>query len=118
HAKSPLFVGLKGGAELRLSRCNRLSRTAPYTGKDGENIIMARRGKLVTRIAAVLVVWLASSSAMALTFVGELPVGYSDSMFQINGGTSSLAIDVNAFGSRDPATCGSCNSSYADSYTV
>ena len=79
---------------------------------------MARRGKLVTRIAAVLVVWLASSSAMASTFVGELPVGYSDSVFQINGGTSSLAIDVNAFGSRDPATCGSCNSSYADSYTV
>ena len=79
---------------------------------------MARRRKLVTRIAAVLVVWLASSSAMASIFVGELPVGYSDSVFQINGGTSSLAIDVNAFGSRDPATCGSCNSSYADSYTV
>src|ERR1700736_4945064 len=78
---SHVYFDFQSARDLRLDRCNRLSRTAPYTGKDGENIIMARRGKLGTRIAAVLVVWLASSSAMASTFVGELPVGYSDSVF-------------------------------------
>jgi hypothetical protein len=79
---------------------------------------MAWRGKLVSTIAAFTVVWLASGSAMASTFLGQLPVGYSDSVFQISGGTSSLAINISATGVRDPGTCPSCNSSYNDNFTV
>ena len=79
---------------------------------------MARHGKLATSIAAFTVVWLAYSSAKASTLIDELSVGYSDNLFQISGGASSLAIDINALGTRDPAMCGSCNSSYTDTYTV
>jgi hypothetical protein len=46
-------------------------------------------------------------SATASTFVGEIPVGYSDNLFQIGAGTSSLKIDINASGTRDPAICAS-----------
>jgi MYXO-CTERM domain-containing protein len=81
-------------------------------------MIMTRFGKLLTKIAAFTVVSLTYGSAMAATFSGELPVGYSDSRFQIGGGASSLVIDIGAFGSRDPALCGSCNSIYTDNYTV
>jgi len=79
---------------------------------------MAWRAKLLTKIAAFTVVWLACGSAMASTFLGKLPVGYSDSLFQISGGTSSLMIDISAFGTRDPAICASCKSIYTDNYTV
>jgi hypothetical protein len=79
---------------------------------------MARHGKLVTKIVVLTVVWLASGSAMASNFLGELPVGYSDSMFQIGGDTSSLVININAIGVRDPAACATCNSIYTDNYTV
>jgi hypothetical protein len=79
---------------------------------------MARRGKLVTKIAAFTVAWLAYGPAVASTFSGELPVGYSDNLFQINGATSFLEIDIFAIGSRDPTICGACYSSYTDNYTV
>jgi hypothetical protein len=79
---------------------------------------MARRCKLMTRIIAFAVVWLASGSAMASTFLGQLPVGYSDNLFQIGGGASILMIDINAFGARDPTICAFCNSTYTDNYTV
>ena len=38
--------------------------------------------------------------------------------FRSAQGTSSLVIDINAFGTRDPAICASCNSIYTDNYTV
>lgn len=79
---------------------------------------MARLGKLMTKIAAFTVGSLAYGSAMASTFLGQLPVGYSDSSFLIGGGTSSLVINISALGIRDPATCGSCNSTYTDNFTV
>ena len=79
---------------------------------------MARLGKLLTTIAAFTVGSLAYGSAMASTFLGQLPVGYSDSSFLIGGGTSSLVINISALGIRDPATCGSCNSTYTDNFTV
>jgi hypothetical protein len=81
-------------------------------------MIMARYGKLGTNIAAFAVVWLANGPAKASTFIGELPVGYSDNLFQISGGTSSLVINIDALGTRDPAICGACNSIYTDSFTV
>jgi hypothetical protein len=34
------------------------------------------------------------------------------------GGTSSVVININALGVRDPSICASCNSIYTDSYTV
>jgi hypothetical protein len=71
----------------------------------------------VTRIAAFAVASLAYGSAVAATFFGEVPVGYSENIFHI-GTTSSLGIDVSAFGKRDPTFCPSCYSSYADNYTV
>ena len=80
-------------------------------------MIMTRLGKLLTRIAASAVVSLTCGSAMASTFSGELPVGYSASLFQISG-ASSLAINIDALGIRDPAICSTCNSSYTDNYTV
>jgi hypothetical protein len=79
---------------------------------------MVRRGKLATQITAFTVCWLAYGPATASTFLGEIPVGYSDNLFQIGAGTSSLMIDINAFGTRDPAICASCNSIYTDNYTV
>lgn len=78
---------------------------------------MTWRGKLGTKIAAFAVASLAWGSAVASTFLGEVPVGYSDNLFQI-GTTSSLGIDVSALGKRDPTFCPSCYSSYTDNYTV
>ncbi len=80
-------------------------------------MIMTRLGKLLTSTAAFAIVSLTCGSAMASNFSGELPVGYSASVFQISG-ASALAIDINALGIRDPAICASCNSSYTDTYTV
>ena len=79
---------------------------------------MTRFGKFLTKIAAFTMVSLTYGSAMASSFSGEVPVGYSDSRFQISGGASSLVIDIGALGSRDPAACASCNSIYTDNYTV
>ena len=79
---------------------------------------MARSGKFITGIAAFTAVWLASGAAMASTFQGELAVGYSDSTFQMGGGTSFMMININAIGVRDPSVCGFCNSSYTDNFTV
>jgi hypothetical protein len=86
--------------------------------KDGEDVIMALRGKFITGIAVLAAAWLASGPAMASNFFGQVPVGYSESVFQIGGGASSLAININALGSRDPGTCASCNSIYTDNFTV
>jgi hypothetical protein len=55
---------------------------------------------------------------MASTFLGEIPVGHSDHLFQIGQGTSSLVININAIGTRDPAMCAFCNSAYTDNFTV
>ena len=79
---------------------------------------MARLGKLLTKIAAFTIASLAYGSAMASTFLGEIPVGYSDNLFQIGQGTSSLVININAIGTRDPAICAFCNSAYTDNFTV
>jgi len=81
-------------------------------------VSMTRPGRLLARITAFATVALASASAMASTFSGELPVGYSDSVFQISPGASSLVININAFGIRDPSICASCYSIYTDNYTV
>jgi hypothetical protein len=77
-----------------------------------------RIGNALTGITAFTVISLACSSAMASTFVGQLPVGYSDNLFQIGGGTSSLVINIDAIGVRDPSICASCNSVYTDNFTV
>jgi hypothetical protein len=82
-----------------------------------EGLTMTRRGKLLTTMAAYTFASLACGSAVASTFFGEVPVGYSDNLFQI-GTTSSLGIDISAFGRRDPTFCPSCYSSYTDNYTV
>jgi len=79
---------------------------------------MARPGKLLIRIAAFTVASLAYGSAMASTITAEIPVGYSDNLFQIGEGTSSLVININAIGTRDSAICASCNSTYTDNFTV
>jgi hypothetical protein len=79
---------------------------------------MARQGKFVTKIAAFAVGWLTYGPAVASIFHGELPVGYSDNLFQIDGSTSFLGIDINANGTRDPAICAFCYSIYTDNYTV
>ena len=79
---------------------------------------MVRPGKLLTKIAAFTVASLAYGSAMASTFLGEIPVGYSDNLFQIGQGTSSLVININAIGTRDPSFCAFCNSAYTDNFTV
>jgi hypothetical protein len=81
-------------------------------------MIMARLGKLLTKIAAFTIASLAYGSAMASTFLGEIPVGHSDNLFQIGQGTSSLVININAIGTRDPAICAFCNSAYTDNFTV
>jgi hypothetical protein len=77
-----------------------------------------RFGKTLTGMIAFTAMSVAFGSAMASTFVGELPVGYSDNLFQIGGGTSSLLININAIGARDPSICASCNSVYSDNFTV
>ena len=79
---------------------------------------MARFGKLLTKIAAFTVASLAYGSAMASTFLGEISVGYSENLFQIGQGTSSLVININAIGTRDPGICAFCNSAYTDNFTV
>ena len=75
-------------------------------------------GKYLTKIVVFTVASLAYGSAMASTFLGEIPVGYSDNLFQIGQGTSSLVININAIGTRDPAICAFCNSAYTDNFTV
>jgi hypothetical protein len=89
-----------------------------HASKAKMEMIVARPGKLLTKIAAFTVASLAYGSAMASTFLGEIAVGYSDNLFQIGQGTSSLVINVNAIGSRDPAVCAFCNSAYTDNFTV
>lgn len=79
---------------------------------------MARLGKLLIRIAAFTVASLTYGSAMAATFTGAIPVGYSDNLFQIGQGTSILSININAIGTRDPSLCPSCDSAYTDNFTV
>src|SRR5882757_8839408 len=113
-----VYSVFKSGRDLRLDRCNRFLRPARSKGKVGKEVIMARSGKFITGIAAFTAVWLASGAAMASNFQGELPVGYSDSTFQMGGGTSFMMININAIGVRDPAICGSCNSIYTDNFTV
>jgi len=81
-------------------------------------MIMARFGKLLTRIATLTVASLAYGSAMASTFSGPVPAGYSDNFFQISGNTSSLIINITASGLRDPTLCPSCNSIYTDNFAV
>src|SRR5712691_7127073 len=75
-------------------------------------------GKYLTKIVVFAVASLAYGSAMASTFLGEIPVGYSDNLFQIGQSTSSLVININAIGTRDPAICAFCNSAYTDNFTV
>jgi MYXO-CTERM domain-containing protein len=78
---------------------------------------MMQRCKLVT--ATVFAIgWLACGPAMASAFYDELPVGYSDNLFQVGGGTSYLTIDITALGARDQTICAFCNSFYTDNYTV
>jgi hypothetical protein len=79
---------------------------------------MAKRIQHLNTIAAFTVVALLHGPAVASTFLGELPVGYSDNLFQIGAGTSFLAINISALGTRDPTICPSCNSIYTDNYTV
>lgn len=77
-----------------------------------------RLSKLLTGIAALAVGWLTCSSAMASSFLGEIPLGYSENLFQIGEGTSSLVINISAIGTRDPSICAFCNSAYTDNFTV
>jgi hypothetical protein len=79
---------------------------------------MARPEKFMMKIAAFTAAWLAYGPAMASTFLGELPVGYSDNLFQLGGGSSYLELNINAIGGRDPLICPSCYSSYTDNFTV
>jgi hypothetical protein len=79
---------------------------------------MEPRHTLLIKIAVFVIGLLTSGSAMASTFTGELPVGYSDSLFQISAGTSSVVVNITAPGFRDPSFCASCNSSYTDNFTV
>jgi hypothetical protein len=69
-------------------------------------------------IAALIAVLLPRAPAIAATFSGPLQAGYSDSFFQISQGTSSMVININAIGARDPTICAFCNSAYTDNYTV
>lgn len=79
---------------------------------------MMRFGKLLSGIAALAVSSLVHGSAVASSFVGEIPVGYSDSHFQIGQGTSYLVININAIGARDSSICAFCNSAYTSNFTV
>jgi hypothetical protein len=83
-----------------------------------EEVIVAKCFNYLNKIATFAVVAMIHGPAVASTFSGELPTGYSDSLFQIGGGTSLLALDINALGARDPTICASCNSIYTDKYTV
>ena len=77
-----------------------------------------RFSKLLTGIAALAVASLTYGSAGASSYLGEIPVGYSDSHFQIGQGTSSLVININAIGTRDSSICAFCNSAYTGNFTV
>ena len=77
-----------------------------------------RLSKLLIRAAVLAVASLAYGSATASSFLGEIPVGYSENQFQISQGTSSLVININAIGTRDPGICAFCNSAYTDNFTV
>jgi len=79
---------------------------------------MKQRNILLTRFAAVTVALLTSGSALASTFVGVLPAGYSDSVFQISQGTSTVTINISATGGRDPTICATCNTTYTDNFIV
>lgn len=79
---------------------------------------MARLGKLLIKISVFIVASLTYASAMAATFSGPIPIGYSDNVFQIGPGTSTLVININAIGVRDPSLCAFCNSAYTDNFTV
>ena len=79
---------------------------------------MARRDKFIKKIAAFTVASLTCGPAFASSFFGEVPTGYSDNRFQIDGATSFLSINILALGDRDPTICASCYSSYTDNYTV
>lgn len=78
---------------------------------------MVKSIKHVAIVAAIAGAPLIIDPAFAATYSGEIPVGSSDSFFQI-GPTSNLLVDIDALGSRDPTICASCNSIYTDNYTV
>jgi hypothetical protein len=88
-----------------------IAKTVPTT-------TLTRLRVLLFAIAALVAVLPPSAPAVAATFSGELQVGYSDSFFQIGQGTSSMVININAIGARDPTMCAFCNSAYTDNYTV
>lgn len=79
---------------------------------------MARFNELMTGIAALAVASLTYGPAVGSSFLGDIPVGYSDNYFQIGENASSLMININAIGSRDPSICAFCNSAYTDNFTV
>jgi hypothetical protein len=72
----------------------------------------------LTKIAAFAVVLLTSGTAVASTFSGALPIGYTNDQFQISEGTSSVMINISAIGVRDPSICATCNSTYTDNFIV
>lgn len=74
-------------------------------------------GKLLAGIAAIGAVS-TISPAMATSFFGQVPVGYSANVFQVGTGSSWLTININALGTRDSNLCAFCNSSYSDNFTV
>jgi hypothetical protein len=89
-----------------------------HYSKGGMHMITARLGKLLVKVAAFAFISLACNPATASNFSGEVPVGYSDSMFQIGGNASLLVLNINAGGVRDPALDPSSYNSYTDNYTV
>ena len=48
----------------------------------------------------------------------DLPVGYSNNLFQFDGTTSSMYINAFVQGARDPSMCAACYSSYSDAFTI
>ena len=79
---------------------------------------MAKSVKCMIMMAAVAAsTLLVNEPALASNYSGEIPVGSSDSFFQI-GPTSNLIIDISAIGPRDPTICPSCLSIYTDNYKV
>jgi hypothetical protein len=79
---------------------------------------MAIYPRHVVMIAAIVAGGLLfSEPAFSNSYFGQLPVGNSDSFFQI-GATPILAVDISAAGTRDPTLCASCNSIYTDNYKV
>lgn len=74
--------------------------------------------KLLIKVGALAVASLTYGSAMASSFQGEVPLGYSENLFQIGQDTSSLVININVIGVRDPGICAFCNSAYTDNFTM